>query len=84
MEDSFRYRGFDISVSARRLLNGRYRTQHVVVPMTDEAFLAAGGVPRLASAMEVPGRGTDPKAQALQFTIAAAKAFVEELYKTKL
>jgi hypothetical protein len=64
-------------------LNGRFRAHHVVVPKTDEAFLATGGVPRLASATELPGGGDDPKAAALQLTITAAKAFVDLLYATK-
>jgi len=84
MEEVFRYRGCEVSVRVRRLLNGRFRAHHVVVPKTDEAFLATGGVPRLASATELPaGIGDDPKAAALQLTVTAAKAFVDLLYKTQ-
>ena len=83
LDDTFKYRGCEISVRVRPLLSGRFRAEHIVVPISEEAHEATGNVPRLVSAREFVSEGPDPAGSALSRTIVAAKAFVDLLYDTR-
>ncbi|MDQ7250446.1 hypothetical protein [Dongia sedimenti] len=83
MDEAIEYRGFKITARVKRLLNGRFRAEHIVTPMNDRAMRATGGVPRLCSAAEVKADRGDPEAAALRTTLEASKAFVDVLYETE-